>query len=312
MYKIFRVSVMLMLPFFITACNDESLLAIGATSYEEVSSRDGLRHRKLNVPEWATEFTITANVEYGDIYFALSSEGKVALPFDEAVVDCVGNALSSNDTASSCVITDPKPGAWYLAYYGVDPENKFTLEISGELDWSWRYEVVNSAGDIVRDKVSGLEWQRCSVGEVWNNGDQSCDGTAIKAYGYEAQSYAGGGFRVPTLSELRSLVHCRTGEPGYFLEEGETCVHGGNGSLGVSVALDIFPYSVLDYLVGDQNYWTSSKNINPSHRCNGSEVNWDNCFKVVIFTGGRIVASSPGWGDSYENKIRLVRESVDQ
>ena len=306
-YKIFQISVMLIIPFFITACGDKGLFAIGATSYEEVSSRDDLRHRTLNVPEWATEITISANIEYGDVYFALSSEDKIVFPFDESLVECIGSALSSNDTAYSCVIENPKPGAWHLAYYGLDPENKFTLEISGEMDWSWRYEVVNAAGNIVKDKISGLEWQRCSVGEVWNSSSQSCDGTAINAYGYDAQLYAGGGFRVPTLSELRSLVHCRTGEPGYFLEEGETCVHGGNGSIGVSVALDIFPYSVLDYLVGRQDYWTSSKNVNPSHRCIGSEYNLDNCFKIVTFTGGRIIAGSPGWGAYIGAKVRLVR-----
>lgn len=85
-----------------------------------------------------------------------------------------------------------------------------------------RYRVVGSDCSIVADLVTGLEWQRCSVGQTWNVSTQTCDGSVLGFTGDQALTQtAPGGFRLPTITELRSLVYCSNGgfisekAPGY-------------------------------------------------------------------------------------------------
>lgn len=60
-------------------------------------------------------------------------------------------------------------------------------------------------GAEVYDKNMDLTWQRCSVGQHWDEG-AGCVG-AIQAFTFNnAQSLEGGGWRVPTKAELRSLI----------------------------------------------------------------------------------------------------------
>jgi uncharacterized repeat protein (TIGR02543 family) len=72
-----------------------------------------------------------------------------------------------------------------------------------------RYEPMGVNGEIVRDLVTGLEWQRCSVGQTWNASTHRCDGTAATFNRADAAAQtADGGFRAPTLHELKTLVYC--------------------------------------------------------------------------------------------------------
>jgi len=63
-------------------------------------------------------------------------------------------------------------------------------------------------GEIIKDVVTGYEWQRCSVG-------QTCDGTAGLYYWNTAMANwpATAEWRLPTIAELRTLVYCSTGTP---------------------------------------------------------------------------------------------------
>jgi hypothetical protein len=63
----------------------------------------------------------------------------------------------------------------------------------------------------IRDRSSGLEWLRCSVGQVWNG--YTCIGNARMLSLDEAlqaevlaQNELGAGWRLPSVDELRTLV----------------------------------------------------------------------------------------------------------
>lgn len=60
-------------------------------------------------------------------------------------------------------------------------------------------------GGEVYDKDNNLTWQRCSVGQNWNEG-AGCVGT-VKTFTFQdAQRQANGNWRVPTREELASLI----------------------------------------------------------------------------------------------------------
>jgi hypothetical protein len=65
-----------------------------------------------------------------------------------------------------------------------------------------RYEM---NGADVLDKETGLTWQRCSVGQKWQEG-QGCTGTVEAFQWKDASRQARGGWRLPTRDELLTLV----------------------------------------------------------------------------------------------------------
>ena len=66
-------------------------------------------------------------------------------------------------------------------------------------------EVEGSHGSIVRDSKTGLEWQRCPYGQSWTG--SGCNGEAWRGSWEDAlRLTAPGGFRLPTISELRTLA----------------------------------------------------------------------------------------------------------
>lgn len=78
---------------------------------------------------------------------------------------------------------------------------------------------------VVKDNVTGLEWQRCAEGQTWNNVSLQCDGAASARYRpghwlteepYNIITFLDeipAGWRLPAVSELRTLVYCSTGSP---------------------------------------------------------------------------------------------------
>ncbi len=75
-------------------------------------------------------------------------------------------------------------------------------------------EVAGSNGSIIKDMVTGLEWQRCSVGQSWNGTSKGCDGTqTLMDWSAAANLTQTGGWRTPTLTELVGLVYCTDTPP---------------------------------------------------------------------------------------------------
>jgi len=98
-----------------------------------------------------------------------------------------------------------------------------------------RYEYKND-GSVVVDKVSKLEWMRCSLGEIWNNSASVCEGAGVKTkFDYldniedvinrgQSQINVSGAtdWRLPNIQELRSLRYCSElseAEIGYLSEQ---------------------------------------------------------------------------------------------
>lgn len=58
--------------------------------------------------------------------------------------------------------------------------------------------------DIVVDRLTGLSWQRCSLGQRWD-ADLGCVGIAKKVWFAEARQLESAAWRLPSLAELRTL-----------------------------------------------------------------------------------------------------------
>lgn len=77
---------------------------------------------------------------------------------------------------------------------------------------------VAQEGHVVQDLETGLMWQRCSLGQQWNADAEQCSGDTTTLQWDELASINSdlAGFddwRVPTVTELRALVYCSTGQP---------------------------------------------------------------------------------------------------
>ncbi|MDM8545816.1 DUF1566 domain-containing protein [Candidatus Venteria ishoeyi] len=85
-------------------------------------------------------------------------------------------------------------------------------------DKSIKRYIVNDNGTAV-DTVTGLMWMRCLIGQQWTG--QGCSGKAGAFKWQDATrqtaNFAGlDDWRIPTITELRSLVYCSSGKPDYF------------------------------------------------------------------------------------------------
>lgn len=73
-------------------------------------------------------------------------------------------------------------------------------------------------GPVVIDVMAGLEWMRCSIGQVWSDG--TCVGAPLRgpysmaqATLERAEASSGPGWRLPTRNELRELVQMNAAPP---------------------------------------------------------------------------------------------------
>ncbi len=67
-----------------------------------------------------------------------------------------------------------------------------------------RFDLVD---DTAHDLHTGLTWQRCAAGQVWNG--SGCAGPAATYTWEEALALAGNGWRLPNVKELQSIVEAQ-------------------------------------------------------------------------------------------------------
>jgi hypothetical protein len=129
-----------------------------------------------------------------------------------------------------------------------------------ELQKEFYYDYIdNSDGTVTHDK-SGLIWQRCSVGQVWEN--NTCEGDAQNFTWNEAIKFIINnydGWRLPSNAELMNLVNCsdknyeKSGEGEYRI-----CATNRFTSFPITVSPTInsvvFPYTPKDF------FWSSTEN----------------------------------------------------
>lgn len=157
-----------------------------------------------------------------------------------------------------------------------------------------RYDVLGSNHGIIRDTQTGLDWMRCSMGQVWNG--HTCSGEANR-YTYQdalnaaQQLNASGGYsgysdwRVPSLEELRTLVYCSSGRPNYFKESNSWC---SSGYSQPTIVHTIFPNTPGAFL------WSATP------FANHSSFSW-----AVLFSHGGASYSL----QSSSFPVRLVRDA---
>jgi hypothetical protein len=152
-----------------------------------------------------------------------------------------------------------------------------------------RYRALDPNGAIIEDRTTGLQWQRCSIGQQWNGDD--CNGEAERLTWDEAMSLAAGlsfagqsDWRVPTIDELRSLVFCSSGQPGIWQDRRRAACEGDYAR--PTIVQTAFPNTP------DSVFWSSSP------RPDNSEEAW-----LVYFYFGDVGYNSK----AYDGRVRLVR-----
>ena len=151
-----------------------------------------------------------------------------------------------------------------------------------------RYRLVGSDCSIVADLVTGLEWQRCSVGQTWNASTQSCNGVSNGFTWDEALTQtAPGGFRLPTIEELRSLIYCSNNSSIGGIGEGEECNKFGGTYQRPTIVVEAFAFPSSGWF-----FWSSSPH-----------ADYPNSAWIVFFYDGNVNYNDT----SNPTYVRLVR-----
>lgn len=199
---------------------------------------------------------------------------------------------------SSSPYASASDSAWFVNFVSghvrsMEKNNTYQIRLvrspqSAEAPLLRRYVPVED-GSVIRDMTTHLEWQRCSVGQTWNVVQQSCDGTTGWFLWSEAvELTAVGGFRLPDVTELRSLVYCSSGEPQEFGMDADF-THCSGDYQRPTIVEQAFPNTSA------VAFWSASSVVG------GSDYAWN-----VFFSGG-FVGNDP---KSIGSAARLVRDGL--
>ncbi|MDX1473547.1 MAG: DUF1566 domain-containing protein [Reinekea sp.] len=102
----------------------------------------------------------------------------------------------------------------YLGLFFIAAAGAGSMAIAAESCSELNSRLVFNANGTVSDTKTGLTWSRCNVGQEWQG--SQCTGNSAK-YTFDETSAnvkkVGQGYRLPTLTELMSIVAYDCGEP---------------------------------------------------------------------------------------------------
>ncbi|MDH5230674.1 MAG: DUF1566 domain-containing protein [Gammaproteobacteria bacterium] len=89
-----------------------------------------------------------------------------------------------------------------------------TLESTPSSSFTFQYDTNSQIASAIHANT-GLEWQRCSIGQTWDVNQQTCIGTANKLNWQAALQAANssGGWRLPNIKELVSILDVQCTAP---------------------------------------------------------------------------------------------------
>ncbi|QEW05735.1 BspA family leucine-rich repeat surface protein [Nitrincola iocasae] len=182
---------------------------------------------------------------------------------------------------------------WVLPNISVMPRNFIREDYTDEWLPSWnifeeRY-VINDDGTVM-DRVTELIWQRCSIGQVWT-GD-TCEGSAIGFTLTEARELNEQGWRLPNVSELRTLVYCSNTDQYGMSENFTSCSSSIFDYTSPAINTDVFPN-----IPTSSEYWTSSPD---SYGYGGA---W-----YVSFIGGMVWQEGPSTQRKFVRLVSMAEE----
>ncbi|MBU2978912.1 DUF1566 domain-containing protein [Alteromonas sp. C1M14] len=154
------------------------------------------------------------SVESYDVY--LASE----LEFDFENYSVYENSIRLLDVTSPVIY---KPDDLSPLYRVVVVAKQGSLEIANSdlITVAPRY---TDQGDTVLDLQTNLIWMKCAVGQEFSQAQNTCLGDPARLSHTETQTYIDAyapEFRLPTESELITLVYCDSAKPRYFLTDTE-------------------------------------------------------------------------------------------
>ncbi len=152
-------------------------------------------------------------------------------------------------------------------------------------------------GDSIADLYTSLVWLKCSLGQTYNSQSNSCDGVPTRLSHDETQTVISNDYpewRLPSASELFSLIYCDSGSPDFFLRlEEDSCTIDPDSSS--TIYEEFFPNTKVD----NTPYYRTSTRL--------SVAGFENSriFQTMNFTSGKssqINASEPA-----AFNVRLVK-----
>ncbi len=219
---------------------------------------------------------LTDNSSFGDWRIPTADEWRLSrgiLPATDtniywsATTDAAGSAMAMTAKRDNGIIPRTKSDT-----YGVWPVRGGPAPaVDPDLDHNlWRYQPMQN-GWIIKDLVTGLIWTRCAGGKDWNASTQTCDDSqnsfalytwneAMELWSPSGPSIilpGAGSVRLPTISELMSLVYCSSGTP--YLIGMKDGYYGCSGNFQQPAIVSwAFPGTP------EGKFWSSSSNLNSS------------------------------------------------
>lgn len=152
----------------------------------------------------------------------------------------------------------------------------------------------------VIDKRSGLQWQRCSVGQKWTG--TTCEGTPVELSLKDAKNYSKNyagyaDWRMPSIYELETLLYChkhkqfpRSEVQGEWL--GSSCEEENHK---MAIVQEVFPNTGKNY------YWTSTQSAD-------GQYTYTKEFSMGG-VGGTAINGKSDCKSCYHSNLRLVRDA---